>query len=427
VVAAAIENVNKQDPGSVVFFDIDGNLLNSVTVGALPDMLTFTPDGKKVLVANEGESLDYCQGGTENDPEGSVSIIDLKDGAGELTQDDVTNVGFSACNDDDLDPSIMVFGPNATVAQDFEPEYIAVSANSKKAWVTLQENNAIAVIDIRDAEVTKLIDLGFKDHGLSGSGIDASDRDGAVNIDNWPVNGIYMPDAIDAVKVGGKEYLVTANEGDAREYDCFAEEERVKDLDLDPTAFPDAGELQEDGNIGRLTVTATLSDNDDDGTYEELYALGTRSFSIWNEKGKLVFDSGEDFEEITADAFPDFFNADNEENGQDTFDSRSDNKGPEPEALVVGGVKGKTFAFVGLERISGVMVYDISKPQEPEFVQYFNNRNFTASIESPEAGDLGPEGMIFIDKNDSPVNKHLLVVSNEISGTTTIYEVKVIG
>lgn len=295
VVAAAIENVNKQDPGSVVFFDIDGNLLNSVTVGALPDMLIFTPDGKKVLVANEGEPLDYCQGGTENDPEGSVSIIDLKDGADELTQDDVANVGFSAFNDDDqLDPSIRTFGPNATVAQDFEPEYIAVSANSKQAWVTLQENNAIAVIDIRNAEVTKLIGLGFKDHSLSGSGIDASDRDGTVNIDNWPVNGVYMPDAIDAVKVGGKEYLVTANEGDAREYDCFVEEERVKDLDLDPTAFPDAGELQEDENIGRLTVTAMLGDNDDDGTYEELYALGTRSFSIWNEKGKPVFDSGED-------------------------------------------------------------------------------------------------------------------------------------
>jgi hypothetical protein len=138
----------------------------------------------------------------------------------------------------------------------------------------------------------------------------------------------------------------------------------------------------------------------------------------------MVFDSGDEFEQIVADAFPDYFNADNEENGPDTFDSRSDNKGPEPESVVAANIFGRTFAFIGLERMGGVMVYDVTDPKSPEFEQYINNRDFEADVESPDAGDLGPEGMTFIKKLDSPTSRPLLVVSNEISGTTTIYEIR---
>lgn len=423
IVAAAVENETKTLPGSAVFFDIDGNFLNAVTVGALPDMITFTPNGKYVLVANEGEPEDYCAPGLENDPEGSVSIIDMRGDIDDLSQDDVRTAGFTQFNDVSLDPSIRIYGPGASVAQDLEPEYIAVSSDSKTAWVTLQENNAIAKIDIKNAAIIELVGLGFKDHDAAGMGLDASDRDDSINIANWPVMGAYEPDAISAFKYKGKTYLATANEGDTRDYDCHGEESRIADMDLDPAAFPDAGTLQDDVNIGRLTATTATGDTDGDGDFDELHVPGARSFSIWTRDGSLVFDSGDDFEQITAAELPDYFNANNDENGDDAFDSRSDNKGPEPEAISIGKIKGKTFAFVGLERIGGIMVYDVTDPTSPQFVEYFNNRDFTAPADTEAAGDLGPEGIIFIPKSDSPAGNPLLVVGNEVSGTTSIYQI----
>ena len=417
VVAVAVEADEKTDNGSVLFFDTDGEFLNSVEVGPLPDMLTFTHNGQYLLVANEGEPNDDY----DVDPEGSVSIIDMKGKISKLNASDVKTVSFTSFNSATLDGSIRIFGPGASVAQDLEPEYIAVSHNSKYAYVTLQENNAIAVIDIKKGTVISLFGLGFKNHHTTGNGIDASDRDDEINIVNWPVYGIYMPDAIAAYHYRGDDYLVTANEGDARDYDEFAEEERVKDLTLDETAFPDADDLQEDEAIGRLTVTTVNGDTDDDGDYDELYTLGARSFSIFTTDGTLVFDSEDDFEQITALLYPDDFNATNDENG--TFDNRSDNKGPEPEGLTIGTIKGRTYAFIGLERIGGIMVYDITDPYDPSFVEYVNNRDFSGDAEDGTAGDLGPEGLHFVDKASSPTDSPLLIVTNEISGTTTVYEI----
>jgi hypothetical protein len=422
LVVAAVQNSTKQAPGSAVFFDTDGNILKAVTVGALPDMVMFTPSGDHVLVANEGEPLDYCAPGLANDPEGSVSIIDVKD-VKHLSQDDVRTAGFEQFNNAALDPSIRIFGPNATVAQDMEPEYITAS-DDKTAWITLQENNAIAKLDIKNGVITELVGLGFKDHGIAGNGIDASDKDGAIKIASWPVKGMYQPDGIDSYKAKGRTYLVTANEGDSRSYGCYSEEARVKNLSLDPTAFPDATTLKKDPNLGRLTVTTANGDANHDGKYEGLYAFGARSFSIWDEDGKQVFDSGDSLEQMTAAALPAYFNADNAENGAATFDTRSDNKGPEPEGIVLGEIKGSTFAFVSMERIGGVAVYDVTDPAAPRFVQYINNRDFTAPIDSPQAGDLGPEGMVFIPKSDSPTKNTLLVVGNEVSGSATIYEIQ---
>jgi 2',3'-cyclic-nucleotide 2'-phosphodiesterase/3'-nucleotidase/5'-nucleotidase len=198
IVAAAVEDTNKQENGSAVFFDAAGNYLNQVEVGALPDMLTFTPDGMKVLVANEGEpSSDYTV-----DPVGSVSIIDLSGGIAGLSQANVTTLDFSAYNNTILDPSIRVYGPNATVAQDMEPEYIAVSGNSEKAYVTLQENNALGVINLKNNKIVSLIGLGFKDYMDVNNKLDASDQNSAiVNITNWPVYGMYQPDAIKHVRL----------------------------------------------------------------------------------------------------------------------------------------------------------------------------------------------------------------------------------
>lgn len=253
-------------------------------------------------------------------------------------------------------------------------------------------------------------------------GLDASDRDSAINIRSWPVFGMYEPDSIASFRVGKKTYLVTANEGDARDWEGFAEEKRVSSLTLDATAFPNAADLQKAGNLGRLNVTSTLGDANGDGVYESLYTLGGRSFSIWSTDGSQVFDSGSDFERITAASNPAFFNAGNDDR---TFDSRSDNKGPEPEGLALGTVGKRRYAFVGLERVGGVMTYDITNPLAPLFVGYTNNRDFSVDpYNAPAAGDLGPEGLLFIDAKDSPTRSPLLVVANEVSGTVTLYKIE---
>jgi hypothetical protein len=862
IIAVAVENQVKTSPGKVVFFDRNLNFLSQVTVGALPDMLTFTPNGRFVLVANEGEpNSDYSI-----DPEGSVSIIDMKGGAQNLTDAQVKTASFAPFNNVALDPAIRIFGlNNPTVAQDLEPEYLTVSPDSKTAWVTLQENNALAIIDIPSATVKKLVPLGYKDHaavaaattlynfapaqlpsigttlagqeiplgGFSGlafegidpvtgrykfaahtdrgpnaeptgilrpfllpqfapevvrfeldrqtgaltlteriqlkdatgelltglpntalsananqpyndevpvdllgnvlpldplgadlegivflpdgsfwmcdeyrpalyhfdatgtlirrvvpigtaaaagqpdgtfgeehlpavlaqrrqnrgfeaialdngrlyafvqsplrnpvsasngalngnrnvrlvefnptnntsrqfiyvmdnpnlgggdnsradkigdaqslgngeflvierdddkiqsdafatiekkvyqfnlagataltaaqstnvvgstgktvdqltvaemvangirpvekqlfvdlnvagynqtekveglavidpytiavvndndfgvaqitvnpdgtftrnyipeplqlgiidvrhNALDASDRDNKINIRPWPIKGLFMPDTIASYQVGPKTFLVTANEGDAREYitndvPVFVEAVRLgsSSVVLDTNKFPNAAVLKNNANLGRLNITSASGRNPGTGVYEEIVAFGARSFSIWDEAGRQVFDSGDDFERLTARIFPDHFNASNSNND---FDNRSDDKGPEPEGVVVGKAFGQDYAFIGLERIGGVVVYDISNPHAPRFVDFVNNRDLTQDVSlvinegtedeeelsNPAAGDLGPEGLLFIKADDSPNGKPLLVIGNEISGTTTVFEI----
>lgn len=843
VVAVAVQANPKTDPGCVVFFDTSFNYLNHLIVGAQPDMVTFTPDGRYVLTADEGEpNDDYTV-----DPEGSVSIIRLSRDLRRMRQNNVKTATFTRLNDQPLDASVRVFGPGASVAQDFEPEYITVSEDSRTAWVTLQENNAIAEIDVRSAKVKKVTGLGFKDHSMvqtdiqtyaieagdmpsigttlagqnialggfsglhfsgvdaptgnlnfvaitdrgpnaestsagrpfllpdyspeivrlqldrttgqitvverinikrpdgtpitglpntavaggtgstpfndekpidllgndlpldplggdteaifedadgtfwscdeyrpsiyhfaadgkliaryvpegsaaavgeapgffgeevlpatlaqrrqnrgfealavydgkvyafvqsplrnpatlsngnlngmknvrvieldpatgetrqfiyildnpndpnlgtrpdkigdavalgngdflvverdddtilntvdsaqiekriyrfnlngavvisdaieadfiaatgksvdqasveelvsnginpilktlyidlnaagynmvekvegltvidpwtialindndfnvanisvdadgvftlnpgynpeptvlaiinvSANGLDASNKDGVINIRSWPVKGMYMPDSIASYKVGRYHFLVTANEGDTRDYDGFSEEASIGDLDLDPVIFPNAAALQDGANLGKLLTSTTMGQNPETGLYEELYSIGARSFSIWTQRGTLVYDSGDDIEWITAMASPEFFNTSNTKN---KFDDRSDDKGPEPEGVVIGQIGCDTYAFIGLERIGGVVTYNITDPTKPRFVDYINTRDFTADVETPEAGDLGPEGLVFISAKDSPNGRPLLVVGNEISGTTRIYQI----
>jgi|GEM_PF-182668 len=417
VVAVAVQAIVSTDPGVVVFFDTDGNFLNQVTAGSLPDMVTFTHDGAYLLVANEGEpSDDYTI-----DPEGTISIIDMSAGAENLTDANVMTAGFTAFNGATLDPSIRIFGPNATVAQDLEPEYIAVSEDNTTAFVTCQENNAFAIVDIATSTVTTLKGMGFKNHSLPGNGMDASNKSDGIQIKSWPVWGMYQPDAIDSYSINGNTYYVTVNEGDARDYDGYSEEIRVKDLALDPEVFPNAEWLQKDKNLGRLNSTTANGDVDNDGLFEEIYCFGGRSFTIWDDAGNMVFDSRDDLEQITAGYLPENFNSTNDEN--DSFKNRSDDKGPEPEALKVAEIDGRTYAFIGLERVGGIMVYDVTNPMFPEFVEYRNNRNFSVDAEDDVNGHYGPEGMLFIDASDSPNGEALLVVSHEVSGTIAVYSV----
>jgi 2',3'-cyclic-nucleotide 2'-phosphodiesterase / 3'-nucleotidase / 5'-nucleotidase len=434
IVAIAVESVPKTTPGKAVFFDSDLNFLSSVPVGSLPDMLTFSPNGRWVLVANEGEPNSYNNADAQNvgpsvDPEGSVSIIDLSAGASNLTPESVRTAGFAAFNDATLDPSIRIFGPNATVAQDLEPEYVTISQDSMTAWVTLQENNALAVVDIASGTVTRLIGLGAKDHALAGNAFDASDRDGAnngpaINIRNWPVKGLYLPDGIDSFQANGQTFLVLANEGDARaDWPGYNEEVRVNDAvnyPLDPVAFPNAADLRLNRNLGRLRVTLATGDTDGDGDFDVIHSFGGRSFSIRDANGALVFDSGDQIERLIAALHPGvIFNASHDNN---TFDSRSPTKGPEAEGVVVGRAFGRMYAFVALERVGGIATYDISDPYAPFLSDYVNFRDFTAAPNSGLAGDLGPEGIIFIKAEDSPNGNPLVVLGNEISGTTTVYQ-----
>jgi PKD repeat protein len=421
IVALALENNNPQLDGFVVFMDENGNYLNQVTVGAMPDMLTFTHDYSKILTANEGEpNANYTI-----DPEGSVSIIDISGGIASLTQANVTTVGFTSFNANITslrNAGIRIYGPGATVAQDFEPEYITIDPTNTKAYITLQENNAVAVLDIPTATITNIYPLGLKDHSLTGNAFDISDQGGNIHIANWPIKGMYMPDAIASYEIGGQLYLVTANEGDARDYTGFSEEVRVNNTGyvLDTTVFGDMTKiLKHNLNAGRLTVTNATGDINNNGKFEEIHVFGTRSFSIWNATtGSLVYDSGDDFEQITL-ADPTYgviFNADH---SGVAIKNRSDNKGPEPEGVALATINDTVYAFVSLERIGGILVYNITNPSNPQFIQYVNNRSTTSAT----IGDRGAEGIIYIPYTDSPIDTGLIIISNEVSSTISIYKV----
>jgi hypothetical protein len=287
------------------------------------------------------------------------------------------------------------------VAQDLEPEYVAISKDSKTAYVVLQENNAIAVIDIATAKVQKIFALGTREAWLPGKGIDPSDRDGGVKIGPHPIRLLYQPDGMAAFEHQGMTYLLTANEGDAREY---------KGLDESHKGY------------GRLKVSKVPLPPSH-GTSSDLpipHAFGSRSFSIWSADGTQIFDSGEDFERITAEVNgSEFFNRDN---ASAPRENRSIFKGPEPEAAAVGMVGEFRLAFVGLERAGGIMVYDITHPAESKFLQYINTQNFHGNLAEGTAGDVAPEGIKFIPASQSSTGIALLAVANEVSGTTTIYQ-----
>ncbi|MDB9415643.1 choice-of-anchor I family protein [Microcystis aeruginosa] len=416
IVAVAMEANPITNNGSVVFFNTNGVFQSQVTVGALPDMLTFTPDGNRVLVANEGEAANGIN------PDGSVSIINLSAGVLNPTVNTATFTSFNGQENALRNQGVRIF-PGQTVSQDVEPEYITVADDGTTAWVALQENNAVAVVDIVNAQVTAILPLGVKNFNAPGNGLDPSDQDGvvfggatnspAVRINNWPVFGLYQPDTIATVTIAGQTYLITANEGDTRD-----EARRVSTLTLDPNVFPNAAHLQLARNLGRLDVS-TIDGLNGQGQYSQLFAYGGRSFSIWNVTNGLsqVFDSGDDFEEILA-AFsatpltPSIFNSDGTPS---SFDSRSDNRGPEPEGLAVGTVKNRLYSFVGIERSGGFMVYDITDPNNPFFTDYINDW---------QLGDRSPEGLLFIPAADSPNGTPLLIVANEVSRNVAIYSVE---
>lgn len=410
IIAVTLLNADKTLPGEVVLLDAaTGNFLSKVTAGNHPDMLTFTPDGSKILVANEGE-LD----GLGGDGAGSVSIIDISAGAGAPM---VQHVLFDAFNGQEAAlraAGVRIFD-GKSVSQDVEPEYIAISPDGTKAMITLQENNAVAILDIATASITSIVPLGTKD--FSTLLADFSDRDGAggtalVNLTTGnPVKGLYMPDAIASFAAGGATFYVIANEGDDRD-DFLTPDETIRagaaGYDLDNTVFPNEATLKGNGVLGRLTVSnapGLRGDTDNDGDIDEILSYGARSFSILDANGAVVFDSADIMERVIA-AMPSTV--------APFDDTRSDNKGPEPEGVTITQISGRTYAFVGIERSAGgVMIFDISSPADVTFTGYVSN--------APT--DISPEGLTLIPAANSPNGKALLVITNEVSNTVSVLEI----
>ncbi|MGE3989701.1 choice-of-anchor I family protein [Pseudorhodoplanes sp.] len=419
VLAVAVESDPKSDNGNVVFVDTaDGALLKVVEVGALPDMVVFTADGQKLLVANEGERDGAI------DAAGSVSLIDLSNGVANAT---VQTTGFGVLDGQEQalrDQGVRIT-PGKDASVDLEPEYITISKDGTKAFVSLQEANTVAQFDITGTTpvLERFVPLGTVDHSLAGNEGDYSDRDGdgndgAIFLHTAPIKGLLMPDAIATWTAGGTTYFATANEGDARSDD--SDVQRLKDFDgLDPSIVTPEGQpaLDNDNNAGRLNVSTYDSDPDNDGIVEEIVTFGGRGFTIFRQEADgdvvKVFESGGEFEKIIADRFPELFN--NNQTGDDeTFDARSDDKAGEPEGITIGNLGGRFYAFVALERQGGVMVYDVTDPDSAEFTTYLPSSTI----------HLGPETVQFIEAADRPNGKNLLLTTNEISGSVEVFEIE---
>lgn len=471
LVAIAIENDNKQSDGVIALYNSsDLSFVNVYAAGSLPDMVTMTEDGNMLVAANEGEpSGDYS-----NDPEGSVTLIDISAGTDDakavVTQIDFNDFDAGQSRHAELENVRLPAPHGASVSQDLEPEYVAITSDNK-AVIALQENNAFATINLATKEVESIKGLGTKSwasvaDGGQGYELDLTNKDDVFTLNSYPqLVGYYMPDSIAAFSINGDEYVISANEGDGREYiyettksicdgvnhvwagddspaadeedDCisYTDEGRAKDLDV-AAAHPLMNEsvygtdtIANEDAIGRIKV---LMDNETIAADENVPTFGARSFSIWNAQGDLVFDSGSQLSEIAND--DSHFNASNDVQEND---NRSDDKGVEPEAVEVAVINGATIAFVGLERHGGIAVFDVSNPEAPVFLDYLNNRDFTADVctvvdgdgecdndtYNPAAGDLGPESIEYFTREGN----HYIAVGNEVSGTTTVFDLNVVN
>lgn len=408
-VAVTVESSNPQNAGFVALYDLDDlSLVEAFAVGAGPNMATFDQLSTSLLVANEGQpSDDYSA-----DPEGSVTVINFEDG---IESASVTTIRFNdfnvgASRAAELPAGVRIYGPGATVAEDLEPETISVGLDNVTAFVSLQENNAVAVLDLEELDVRRIVALGSKDFGRDGNELDVND-DGLVELKTWPgVAGLYQPDGIGAYQYQGDNFFVTANEGEARDYSGFSERRRAFDLDgvngpdID-SSNPSAGDAADNNALGRLSVTTQSGDTDGDNDIDVITAFGGRSFAIWDEQGNLIYDSGADIARVTEAQLDFNFN---------DVDTASDDKGAEPEGVNLVASLGRIYAFITLERAGGLMIYDVSNPYGVQFVQYVNNRDFTAQ----DSGDVGPEGIAGFTID----GQGYIAVGNEQSGNVRIFE-----
>ena len=454
VVLVAAQMASKTAPGRIFVMDVNGKLraglADGIEVGALPDHVSISPNGKYAIVANEGEPTNYCLTNGKlpetTDPLGSISIINLSSKT--PTAQTIDFKSFAVRKNAITYAGGRIFGPNATVEQDIEPEYASFSADSAYAYVTLQENNSIATVEVATGTIVNILGLGVKNHNVYNNGLDSSDRDNVINIEKRNIQGMYLPDAIATVDAGGSTYMVTANEGDAREYACLLGGTDATKLEAEDPRFADVADTTVDSTFkgssvaGRMKVTQ-FSPANVGGTIvtsatkvSNAFSFGTRSFTVWKNNlidgvfaADLVFDSGDQIERFLATERPKLFNSDwNTTTGLvGGFESRSASKGPEPEGLAIGKAYGRTWMVLALERDSGLMLYDITNPVKPMFRQYLNTSIPGGDIILGTAGDVSPEGVLFLEADQSPTGKPMVVVSYELSGSVAFFEVTAPG
>jgi len=454
VIAASVVPANILNKGVVALFSTTNNngfvSLGSINVGYYPNFVAFSPDGTKLVVANKGEpNADYTQ-----DPIGTVSIITLvkKGTLLAFTEKNINDlesnfntvtVDFSSYNNVQLDPYIRSFSdvsptlPNN--AEDLAPTSVAITPDSAIAWVILQENNAAAQIDLRTNKILSLKGFTFLDYSLPAlsAGFDASDLDGKFNnetnttsgaaklrnyVSTW---GLPEPSQAVAFSTGLGQYVITANEGTQRSFTTYQELALVNSLNLDPAVF-NTTKTQDDSRMGRLSVSTLNADSDGDDLVDTLYVPGTRSFSIFRASdGSKVYDSTSDFEQYFKDNDQERYNLANYES--ESFDWASISKGPQPCGVAVGIIDQRAYAFVTLNSIGGFFMYDVASPSAPYLIGYFDNRDvtFNTTLNATNfdlAGDLGAKGISFIPANNSPNRIPLVVVANQVSGTTSIWQ-----
>ena len=434
LLALAIQAEAYNAPGRIAVFrcglDGDLSLVSLMECGVQPDMIVFA-DADTVLTANEGEPREGYGEGLD-DPAGSVTIarIDTKE---------TVNVGFEAFDTEEKRNELIsrnvIIMKDRLPSADFEPEYIAVSGD--RAYVTLQEANAIAVLDIQNQEFEDIFSAGFEDYSVIPVDIDKKDDAYSPALYD-SLRGIRMPDGIAVFEIDGTDYLITANEGDAREWGdeeagtfYISEDERdFADGDSSPTGRVTAENSQLGGKV------VFFASGDFDGLDEDTdYIFGGRSFTVYAVTASGIMEvatSGCDLEALTAQLYPEFYNASND---NAVLDDRSGKKGPEAESVATGVIAGRTYAFTALERTGGVMMYDVSVPESPVFADYINTRDFRSIVDGSQeydageldkwvtGGDVAPEGLAFISAQDSPTSRAILLVANEVSGTVSVYEI----
>ena len=421
--------------GKIVVFDTNGKVLSSPDIlGVLPDSVSFAPDGTTALVAIEGqpvcakddaataakEDADYTKA---SDPVGGVSVVDLSNPSAPV----VRFAGFDQFSVAAMKAKgIAVSSLINNVSKDFEPEYVSAVDNNY-AYVTIQEANAIGRLNIKSATFES-ITRAFESK-TEFVPRDTSDRDSGAGPRTYKnVVGASQPDAIAAFKVGLGEYFLTANEGDAREYSCINDDVRGASLKVDARRFPDWKSLSGSAALGRAKVNPTIGDRDGDGDIDTIHLRGSNSMTMYR-NGIVIWDSGDLLDRIQTQAFgvANINGAHSLSSDKSTMNfvgqDRSDDKGAEPEGVTTGMVGDRRIAVLVLERMSALVIFDITQPRTPVFQEWIQMLPAKATP-AKDVKYWSPEGVIFVPAEKSPSGKALIITSYELSGSISIHQIE---
>lgn len=256
-------------------------IVKRLPLAGQPDSVAVSPDGRYAAIVIENErDEDLNDGLLPQLPAGSLQVLDLKGPPWKWN-------GLR---------TVDLTGLAATGPTDPEPEFVDINSRNE-AVVSLQENNHLAIVDLRRARVTKHFSAGATDV----TDVDATEEDlgpqgnGLIELTEDLPGRRREPDAIHWID---DDTFATANEGDYED---------------------------ENGVEG-----------------------GSRGFTLFNKRGYVEYESGSSFEHevVRAGHFP---------------EGRAANKGVEPEGLEVAKIKGRTYLFVGAERANVVGVYDVTR------------------------------------------------------------------